>query len=186
MRIARCRAWSSFTTTASTTMALPFLICWIPLDVIDPEVGGLAVVEGVHQKPTLHRKEGMKIHPIRQADVPPDAWRGTTYRPGDVLLMSLGTPHSGIDELVEGSFSFVDGYASHAVERRRCRSWERSAAVSAQQVVIRDARGEHTLRFDERSFVRGLSGRSNAAERSADTLSRRVWRSSQHLKAIAS
>ena len=32
------------------------------------------------------------------------------------------------------------------------------ADVSAQHVVIRDDRGEHRLRFDERSFVRGYQG----------------------------
>jgi hypothetical protein len=44
----------------------------------------------------------------------------------------------------------------------------RIADVSAQHVVIRDHRGEHRLRFDERSFVRRLSRRSARAINAGD------------------
>ena len=136
---------------------LPFLICWIPLDVIDADVGGIAVVEGVHHRPTLHRKEGMTIYPIRQEDVPRETWRRTTYRPGDVLIMGLDTPHSGVTNWSKDRFRL-------SMDTRVMPSTGNVpivgtiAAVTAQSVIIKDARGEHTLRLDERSFVRGVQG----------------------------
>lgn len=137
---------------------LPFLICWIPLDVIDTEVGGLAVVEGVHRKPTLHRKDGMKIYPIRQEDVPQSAWCGTTYRPGDVLLMSLDTPHSGIRNWSTDRFRLSMDTRVMPSNGANLPLVGTVVSVTAEQVVVRDSRGEHTLRFDDRSFVRGFQG----------------------------
>lgn len=136
---------------------LMFLICWIPLDVIEPTTGGLALVEGVHRSPSLHRKDGMKIHPIQQTDVPADRWRGTTYRPGDVLLMGLDTPHSGITNRSRDRFRL-------SMDTRIMPSNAKLplvgtiAAVTSEKVVVRDERGEHTLRFDKNSFVRGYHG----------------------------
>jgi len=136
---------------------LPFLICWVPMDVIDEDVGGLGVVEGLQNQPTLHRKEGMTIHPIRLEDVPEGAWLHTTSRPGDVLLMSMGTPHSGITNWSKDRFRL-------SMDTRIMPSSGKVplvgtlTAVSAEKVTIRDARGDHELRLDEKSFVRGTLG----------------------------
>ena len=136
---------------------LPFMICWVPLDVIDDEVGGLAVVEGVHERPTLHRVEGFKIPPIMQRDVPRDAWRRTTYRPGDLLLMDVRTPHSGITNWSSDRFRF-------SMDTRVLPSNSKLPLVgslqqvSASAITIRDAQGDHVLEMDNDSFVRGISG----------------------------
>ena len=138
-------------------VGLPFLICWVPLDIIDADIGGLALVEGVQNGPCLHRKEGMTIYPIREEDVPSGAWRTTIYRPGDVLLMGRHTPHSGLSNISSDRFRLsMDArimpssgnvpYVGHVT------------AVSAEGVTVRDAKGDHALTFDAQSFVRGLRG----------------------------
>jgi len=137
---------------------LPFLICWVPLDVIDEETGGLAVVEGVHHQPSLHKRIDMNILPIQAEDVPEGHWRHTVYRPGDVLLMDLDTPHSGLSNISKDRFRF-------SMDTRIMPSAGNTpyvgaiAAVSDSEVTITDAKGEdHTLHFDEASFVRGTMG----------------------------
>jgi 1-deoxypentalenic acid 11beta-hydroxylase len=138
-------------------VGLPFIICWVPLDVIDADVGGLALVEGVQNGPCLHRKEGMKIFPIAAEDVPAGTWRTTVYRPGDVLLMGRHTPHSGLSNISNNRFRLsMDArimpssgnvpYVGHVIE------------VSAETVTVRDAKGDHTLKFNAGSFVRGKQG----------------------------
>lgn len=77
-------------------VGIPFKICWIPLSVIDDEVGGLVLAEGMHKGPYLHDVSKPPLFPIPDHSVPDDAWRRTTYRPGDVLLMHINTPHSGL------------------------------------------------------------------------------------------
>lgn len=73
---------------------LPLKICWMPLATIDEDIGGLAVAEGLH-RPRLNDfprpAEG-----IGDDVIPPEAWRRTVYQPGDLLVFSLETPHSGL------------------------------------------------------------------------------------------
>jgi len=136
---------------------LDFLICWVPIDDIDEEVGGIGLLEGVHNGPCLHRKEGMKIIPIRQEDVPPDTWRRTDYRPGDVLLMGLHTPHSGLANISRDRFRM-------SMDTRIMPSTAKVpligtvVAVSEAGVTVENAAGRHVRRLDAASFVRGTQG----------------------------
>lgn len=135
---------------------LDFMICWVPLAEIDEEVGGLALLEGVHRQGSLHRKDGMKILPIHEDDVAPGRWKRTHYRPGDVLLMDLNTPHSGISNH-SGRFRLsMDTRVMPATGRVPIVGYVRS--VSAEGISIHDRAGTHCLRFDANSFVRGLRG----------------------------
>ena len=141
---------------------LDFIICWIPLSDIDAQVGGLAVAEGLHKLACLHRKDGDKIVPIELASVPHDAWRRANYRLGDVLLMSRRTPHSGLSNHSDrfrlsldtrvlphgGSFPFEP----------RLPYIGTLTSITADRIVVRDADGEHVLRLDETSYLRGLQG----------------------------
>lgn len=135
---------------------LPFLICWVPLAEIDADVGGLAVVEGAHRGPCLHRRDGMKIPGIDLADVPVDRWRRTTYQPGDVLLMDRRTPHSGMSNVSDRFRLSMDtrilpsGPGMPLVGPL--------VAIAADRLTIRDGERERVVRVDERSFVRGLNG----------------------------
>jgi hypothetical protein len=142
---------------------LDFIICWIPLSTIDADVGGLAVAEGLHKLPCLHKKDGDKISPIEPAQVPDDAWVRTNYRLGDVLLMSRRTPHSGLANHSDrfrlsidtrilpdgGNFPFTP----------RLPLIGTVSAITDDQIVIRHQDGkDHTLRRDATSYIRGFQG----------------------------
>jgi hypothetical protein len=73
---------------------LPLRICWMPLAPIDEATGGLALAEGYHRP----RMDDFARPPQGIADdaIPADAWRRTLYQPGDLLMFSLETPHSGL------------------------------------------------------------------------------------------
>ena len=136
---------------------LPFLICWIPLAEIDDEVGGLALAEGLHEGPVLHEKHGTEILPIEEGAIAPGAWRRTTYQPGDVLLMSLRTPHSGLANLSDRFRLSMDtrimpsgGNVPIVGEL---------TAISAGALTVRDRHGEHTLQLDDNSYCRDLWGK---------------------------
>lgn len=136
---------------------LDFLICWVPIDEIDADTGGIAVIEGVHQGPCLHRKDGMNIAPIQLEDVPEGTWRRSDYRAGDVLLMSLRTPHSGLSNVSKDRFRL-------SMDTRIMPSTGRVpiagalSAVSASGLTVETAAGSRTLILDSTSFVRGHLG----------------------------
>jgi 1-deoxypentalenic acid 11beta-hydroxylase len=139
-------------------LGLPFLICWVPIDVIDDDIGGLALMEGVHNGPCLHRREGDVFLPIREDDVPYGTWRRTTYQPGDVLLMGLHTPHSGMSNISNDRFRLsmdtrimpCTGNVPYV-----------GSVVSAtpQGVAVADAQGMHLRRFDINTFIRDVRSR---------------------------
>jgi len=137
---------------------LSFLICWVPLDDIDEDVGGLALLEGVHDGPCLHRKDGLNVIPIKLEDVPEGKWRRAHYRPGDVLLMGLHTPHSGLANISKDRFRF-------SMDTRVMPSTGKVPLIgeivdiSATGVTLRTAQGDRKLRFDATTFVRGHNGR---------------------------
>jgi ectoine hydroxylase-related dioxygenase (phytanoyl-CoA dioxygenase family) len=141
---------------------LDFIICWIPLGDIDADVGGLCVAEGLHKQPSLHRKDGDKVIPIEPAQVPQGAWARTNYHLGDLLLMSGRTPHSGIANHSDRFRLSIDtrilpegGDFPHVP---RLPYIGELTAITAEQLVVRDAKGDHCLRLDGTSYIRGLLG----------------------------
>ena len=133
---------------------MPFLICWVPLDDIDEDVGGLGVIEGVHKGPCLHIKDGMTTPPIRLEDVPANTWRRTKYRAGDVLLMHLRTPHSGIANISRDRFRFsMDTRIMPSSGKVPIAGTLKQ--ISSEHAIVEDAKGEHTFRLDANSFIRG-------------------------------
>lgn len=136
---------------------LPFLICWIPLAEIDDDVGGLALAEGLHKGPVLHEKDGTDILPIKEAAIPPSAWRRTTYRPGDVLLMSLRTPHSGLANLSDRFRLSMDTRIMPSSGKVPIVG--ELTAISAGSLTVRGRHGEHTLQLDDNSYCRDLWGK---------------------------
>lgn len=136
---------------------LDFLICWVPIDEIDADVGGLAVVEGLNNQPSLHRRDGARILPIQAEDVPPGTWRRTDYRPGDVLLMSLATPHSGLSNISRDRFRLsMDTRIMPGTGRLPIAGT--LVEVGVDRIGVADAAGRHDLRVDPQSFVRGHRG----------------------------
>ena len=135
---------------------LPLKVCWIPLALIDDEIGGLALTEGLH-KP---RPNDFPRPPegIAQGVIPADAWRRTTYRPGDLLVFSMESPHSGLA-------NYSDRYFRLSVDVRVMKKSEnvpmvgKVDAVDAGTITIcaNDGR-KQTFRLDESTFCRILRG----------------------------
>ncbi len=131
---------------------LPLKVVWVPLVDIDEEIGGLAIAEGLH-KPSM----GDFVRPpegIREEDVPQDAWRRTIWHPGDVLIFSLETPHSGLANRSNKFFRL-------SMDIRGMRKSDgppvvgHVAAVDANAIAVRDAAGqEHVFRIDSDTFCR--------------------------------
>ena len=75
---------------------LRFLICWVPLMHIPPDVGGVAVAEGWHRELLPHASSGPTMFSIASDVIPEEAWVSTHFRPGDLLVMRETTPHTAI------------------------------------------------------------------------------------------
>jgi hypothetical protein len=132
---------------------LPFIICWIPVGEIDADVGGIAVAEGLHRPALPFKKSGRHVLPLEDADIPSGRWRRADYRPGDVLLMDRQLPHSGLANYSDRIRLSID-------TRILPSSFENLpivgtlTAVAADQLTVKDAVGEHTLRIDADSYCR--------------------------------
>jgi hypothetical protein len=141
---------------------LDFINCWIPLGDIDASVGGLSLAEGLHNLPCLHRKVGDKIIPIDPAQIPENAWVRTNYRLGDLLLMSRRTPHSGLANHSDRFRLSIDTRilpsAGTFPYKPRLPYVGRLTAMTEAQIVLCDVQGEHTLRLDDTSYIRGYQG----------------------------
>lgn len=83
---------------------LDMKICWIPIDRIDPDTGGCAWAEGMHQGPILHDLENPPSFPIRADALPRDGWKTATFEPGDIVIFHLNTPHSGLTNISRDRF----------------------------------------------------------------------------------
>lgn len=137
---------------------LDFLICWIPVDDIDVEVGGLALAEGLHNGPDLSEKEGESASGIRLEAVSADRWRTAHYRPGDVLLMHPFTPHSGITNVSGDRFRMsmdarllAPGASKPIIGA--------IAGISSTKVVIEAPDRMHHLDISDKSYVRNEFGK---------------------------
>lgn len=78
---------------------IPFLNCWIPLVDMDEAVGGIAVAEGYHRFPNLHEQGAPPQYLMPHDAIPHEAWRRADFKPGDLLVLHLDTPHSGITNI---------------------------------------------------------------------------------------
>jgi ectoine hydroxylase-related dioxygenase (phytanoyl-CoA dioxygenase family) len=133
---------------------IPFRICWIPLAEIDEDIGGLMLAEGLAaDKASLHPKgETGSNMSIPLEDIPADRWRRTTYHAGDVLLMNLWTPHSGLANRSDRFRLSMD----HRVMAKgdRCPIVGTVEEISETHVVARDGAGLHRFSIDPQTYVR--------------------------------
>jgi hypothetical protein len=137
---------------------VPFRICWIPLTVIDAQVGGLALAEGLHHGECLHRGDGAKMEGIDPARIPADRWRRATYRPGDVLLMHTNTPHSGLSNHSNRFRVSID-------IRLMGRSGQIPligpvTTISLSQITVRVDGREKTVAITDETYVRDAQGQT--------------------------
>ena len=131
---------------------LPLKVCWIPLAPIAEETGGLALTEGLH-KPRMNDFPRPPSG-IAFADVPAEAWRRATYEPGDLLVFSLESPHSGLANR-------SDKYFRLSMDIRGMRKSDNVptvgtvAAIDRCAIAVDGDDGErHVFRIDEDTFCR--------------------------------
>lgn len=137
---------------------IPFRICWIPLSNIDEEVGGIVVAEGLHQGPVLHDLSNPPLFPVPEGAVPGGAWRRSNYQPGDLLMMDLNLPHTGLANYSNRFRLSMDIRvmpASGDVPLIGQLTAIDSSSVSAQGDDGRIA----TFVIDEHTYCRGLDGK---------------------------
>lgn len=137
---------------------LPFRICWVPLAEIDADTGGLMLAEGMASgRVDYHSKtENGSNAPIPLANIPADRWRRTTYQAGDVLLMNLWTPHTGIANVSDRFRLSMD----HRVMAKgdKCPIVGTVEEISEDFIKVRDASGQRTLSIDPETYVRNTVG----------------------------
>jgi len=137
---------------------IPFRICWIPLADIDADVGGLMLGEGLHRGPILHDLSRPPLYPIPDGAIPEDRWRRANYRPGDLLMMDLNTPHTGVSNHSDRFRLSMDIRVMGASESTPIIG--RLTGVQPQAVSIEgdDGRGG-CFKVDEATYCRGLDGK---------------------------
>ena len=137
---------------------IPFRICWVPLAEIDDDIGGLMLAEGMaaNMKSYHPTGEGGSNMSIQYDKIPSDRWRRTTYQAGDVLLMNLWTPHSGLSNRSDRFRLSMD----HRVMARgaKCPIVGTVEEISENHVVVRDGSGLRRLSIDPGTYVRNTVG----------------------------
>ena len=136
---------------------LPLKICWMPLATIDEATGGLALTEGLH-KPRMNDFARLAAG-IAEGAVPHDAWRRTIYQPGDLLVFSLESPHSGLANR-------SDKYFRLSMDIRGMKKSEnvptigKVTAIDSCAIAVETDEGEERIfRIDEDTFCRISRGR---------------------------
>ncbi|MBH1997662.1 MAG: phytanoyl-CoA dioxygenase family protein [Sphingomonadaceae bacterium] len=136
---------------------LPLKICWIPLVMIDEATGGLALAEGMH-RPRMNDfprpPEG-----IAEDAIPANAWRRTVYQPGDVLIFSMETPHSGLANRSDRYFRLSMDIRGMPMSGN-IPTVGKVAAIDPCAITVTTEEGaQRTFRIDEDTFCRITRGR---------------------------
>lgn len=136
---------------------MPFRTCWIPLDLIDRDTGGLVLADGEHKRGYLHDRGKPPRYPIPDGAVPPAAWRHSVYRPGDVIMFHNRLPHAGLPNR-SGKFRLsMDVRLIPA--RDPARPWVGRILSIAPEGAAIDCDGERRIiRFDDDTYFRANSG----------------------------
>jgi hypothetical protein len=136
---------------------LPLKVCWIPLAPIDEETGGLALTEGLHV-PCMNDFDRPAIG-IQQDYVPQTAWRRAIYQPGDLLVFSLESPHSGLANR-------SDKYFRLSMDIRCMLKSDKIpvigtvSAIDMNAIEVEDEQGaRHLFRIDDDTYCRIYRGR---------------------------
>ena len=136
---------------------LPLRVCWVPLVTIDEDTGGLAVAEGMH-KPRMNDFARPSAG-IAYGSVPADAWRRAIFQPGDLLVFSLESPHSGLANRSSQYFRLsmdIRGMKKSA----NVPTVGKVKAVDANAVTVTtDAGEDRVFRIDSDTFCRIYRGK---------------------------
>jgi ectoine hydroxylase-related dioxygenase (phytanoyl-CoA dioxygenase family) len=140
---------------AAYSGGLAYRICWIPLCEIDERVGGMTVAEGPLRQVIHHDRDenGVAIFGVPPERFDPSVWVRATYRPGDVLVVSPWTPHTGISNLSDRFRMSID----LRLMPENCDDRVVVGTItqfSATAMTVNQRGREITLRITDRSFPR--------------------------------
>ncbi|WFR72591.1 phytanoyl-CoA dioxygenase family protein [Prescottella defluvii] len=143
---------------------IPFRTCWLPLSDIDFECGGLAIAPGLSKYGYLHNWEDPPKYGIPAGAVPDAAWaRPSVYRPGDVLMFSEATPHTGLPNRSDRFRLSMDIRLSPKSAPQPVVGV--LSAVGSDTITLDTDEGAVTLIVDERSYLRLKDGAQLPRER---------------------
>jgi hypothetical protein len=115
---------------------LDFVTCWIPLENVDPDVGGLAILPGSHRHGMVQDRW------FTQEFAPDDAWARADYRVGDVLMFTGTTLHSGMRNGSADRFRFSLDIRLYLPGSRRPVTGP-LVSITADDIVIENEAGEN-------------------------------------------
>jgi hypothetical protein len=136
---------------------IPFFVTWVPLASINQSMGGLALAEGMHHRGSLHTYKDGLLEGIELNAIPADRWRRSDYQPGDLLMMNVMTPHSGMSNISD-RFRF-------SIDLRSMRSSANVpligtvAAIDENHLTVRDRTGETSLEIDDATYCSSFDGK---------------------------
>lgn len=134
-----------------------FRVAWIALSDIDERVGGLALAPGYHKGGFLHDTTKPPLFRIPPGTIPRDAWHSAHYRPGDMIVFHINTPHSGLANRSDRLRLSLDIRFQPASANRPIVGTV--SGLTAGTVSVRDAEGtETTLQIDDDTYFRRHNG----------------------------
>jgi hypothetical protein len=142
---------------------IDFRILWIPLAQIDSDVGGLVLAQGLTEKINRHRIVEGTNKAIPLEAIPADSWRRTKYEAGDVLLMNLWTPHTGVSNVSDRFRLSLDIRIMSKSDR--CPIIGRILNISATALTIQSDSGPIELRIGTQTYVRNHMGEKLTGDR---------------------
>lgn len=138
---------------------LKMKICWIPVDTVDPDIGGCAWLAGGHKGPILHDLNNPPLFPIPTDAIPRDGWKSGTFEPGDIVLFDLDTPHSGLTNISKDRFRM--SFDIRVTEASgKVPSIGKVVSLTENQVIINNEGSGAEERFviNPDTFVRSIDG----------------------------
>lgn len=125
---------------------------WIPLTDIDETVGGLLLAVGQHRRGFFHNLAKPPRFPVADI-IPPESWRTTHYRPGDVLVVHPSTPHTGMANRSNRVRLSIDTRVQSAADPRILLGTVRSVAPGRVDLEVEGGR-LLALIVDDETFLR--------------------------------
>ena len=137
-------------------VGIPFLNFWVPLVDMDSEVGGLAIAEGVHKVPSFHNLGEPPAYLIPPGAIPQSAWRFADYQPGDLLVLHINTPHSGITNISQDRFRMSLDVRMVGANSGDVPVIGGVVEISPEQIAVRSEDGEISVMVvDDTTYCRG-------------------------------
>ncbi|MQY31572.1 hypothetical protein NRB56_71810 [Nocardia sp. RB56] len=148
---------------------IPFRTCWLPFTDIDFACGGVAIAPGISKHGYLHDWNSPPKYAIPAGAVPDSAWaRPSVYHPGDALIFSEATPHSGLRNRSDRFRLSMDIRMSPKSAPQPVVGV--LSAVTSDSITLDTAEGPVTLIVDDRSYLRLKDGAQLPRERMREYL----------------